>query len=382
MFASGRAVIAARVRRVASALAGLLILAVAAPVQADPFTGPIKSPTYSAPWRPLPPPPAPKGRPTTGADSGAPPVRRQSTPMPNLTGMPLPAAVIVLATRGLKASAIVPTPSEARAGLVVGQQPAPFQQVTVGSAIVLNVSDEALVTVPDLRGQTPQQAAGALRAEGLSPGRQSQAISTLEPPGRIIHTEPQGGSEEPRGSSVDYQIALAQPLPPPPPPVVVAPLAPPPPPLLPPSPISAGPPAPPPPAITPTNVAAPTNVATPVASASPVSAATVASSGPVAPAPATPVANAPSSAAAPGWLQTHWSWLALAAVLVAAAAAIARWALLKPAVAALAAVPPVTVTASVPHGVRSTIENPHPATGPAVSIAWRIDPPDPRIEEL
>ena len=374
----------------AGLLAGLLVLAVATSVEAAPSTGPTKLPTgpiYTAPWRPLPPPPAPKGRPPAGADSGAPPRRPNSIPMPSLTGMPLPAAVIVLATRGLRASAILPTPSEARAGLVVGQQPAAFQPVMPGAVIVLNVSNAALVTVPDLRGQNPQQAASTLRAEGLSPGRQSQAVSTFEPPGLIIQTEPRAGAEEPRGSAVDYEIARAQPLPPPPPPPIAVaptppprPLPPPPRPVQPPV-ISAAPPPPPPVNVEPPAVSAGPASANPV-SVSPVSAAPIASSAPVTAAPTAPAVAAPSPAAPPGWLQTHWGWLALAAAVLAAAAALTRWLILRSAAAALAAVPPVIVTTTVPHGVSSTIEDPHPATGPAVAIAWRIDPPDPRIEEL
>jgi hypothetical protein len=40
----------------------------------------------------------------------------------------------------------------------------------------------------------------------------------------------------------------------------------------------------------------------------------------------------------------------------------------------------VIVTASLLTAPRSTLENVQPPPGPTIGIAWRLDPPDPRLE--
>jgi hypothetical protein len=131
-----------------------------------------------------------------------------------------------------------------------------------------------------------------------------------------------------------------------------------------------------------------------VASAAPPAA--VASASPASSAPESalppPAAVSPPIPAPPGQLdlidlaRSNWGWLVALAALAGGAAA-AGWTLSRrPSVASLAPVlapaSPVTVTVSLAAAPRSTLQNVHPGSGPAISIAWRVDPPKPRIESL
>jgi hypothetical protein len=339
--------------------------------------------------------------------------------MPQVIGMPLAGAEAVLARQGLKPSDVARVASNAEPNTVVDQQPRPGQPVTETSRIVLSVANSAvMVRVPDLRGLTPQQAGPTLRAMGLTPGRQSQVFSNQRPPGRIVDTRPGPGAQTQRGAAIDYEIARMPPPPPPPPPVaIIPPLRPPPRPPLqgggglgqPPRPVTPAPiqpapirPAPIPPApiqpapIQPAPVhPAPASSAAPSvvpASSAPSAAPEAASAAPASVSPASgpppppipPLQSTPPAATGPlGWAQTHPGWLAaLAAALVAGAAA-GGWALRRrpvPPSPTVIPVPPVTVAVSMLTAPSSTIENAQPATGPAIGIAWAIEPPQTRLE--
>ena len=274
-----------------------------------------------------------------------------------------------------------------------------------------------MVRVPDLRGLTPQQAGPTLRAVGLTPGRQSQIVSSQRPPGRIVDTRPAAGAQAQRGAAVDYEIARMPPPPPPPPPVaIIPPLRPPPRPPLQgggglgqpprPAPVQPAPirPAPVPPApIQPAPIhPAPTQPAPvhPAPAASAPASSAPASFAPsaapeaasAAPASASPVSGPPPALTPPpqpaatgplGWAQTHPGWLAALAAALAAGAAAGGWALRRrPVLPSPTVIPvlPVTVTVSMLTAPSSTIENAQPATGPAIGIAWTIEPPQTRLE--
>jgi hypothetical protein len=328
--------------------------------------------------------------------------------MPQVIGMPLAGAEAVLARQGLKPSDVARVASNAEPNTVVDQQPRPGQPVTETSRIVLSVANSAvMVRVPDLRGLTPQQAGPTLRAAGLTPGRQSQVFSDQRPPGRIVDTRPGPGAQTQRGAAIDYEIARMPPPPPPPPPVaVIPPLRPPPRPPLqgggglgqPPRPAPVQP-APIQPAPVPPAPKQPAPVHPAPASSAPASSAPASSAPSAAPeaASAAPVSASPASGPPPaptpppqpaatgplGWAQTHPGWLAaLAAALVAGAAA-GGWALRRrpvPPSPTVIPVPPVTVAVSMLTAPSSTIENAQPATGPAIGIAWAIEPPQTRLE--
>ena len=383
--------------------------AVIAQSGAKPRPGPLPPPRPIAlpyPFRPLPPVPPP-----------APPPRPRPSLMPQVIGMPLAGAEAVLARQGLKPSDVARVASNAEPNTVVDQQPQPGQPVTEASRIVLSVANSAvMVRVPDLRGLTPQQAGPTLRAVGLTPGRQSQVFSSQRPPGRIVDTRPAAGAQTQRGAAVDYQIARMPP-PPPRPPVAIIPPPPPPLPIVPspsptaqigggqepprpvkPTPVQPVPiqPAPIQPAPVRPAPVRPAPASSAPASSAPASSAPASSAAPeaasAAPASASPVSGPPPALTPPpqpaatgplGWAQTHPGWLAALAAALAAGAAAGGWALRRrpvPPSPTVIPVLPVTVTVSMLTAPSSTIENAQPATGPAIGIAWSIEPPETRLE--
>ena len=263
------------------------------------------------------------------------PAKPRPTLMPLVTGMPLAQARAILARLGLRSAEVSRAASAAPANWVIGQQPFPQQPVTSDSPIVLTVSDASLAQVPE--PHRPQSAA--------------------QPPPRVAVYPPQETVAPPVQSS-------AAPKPPP----VERPVAPTravtPAPVRP-IPASAAPAARPP------RIAPPFSAAPGQSSAS--SAAAGASQ-------ATPPESAPQGPTSPlGWVLAHPGWLAAIAGL-AGAAAIYR-ALRRPSVPpAPVATVPVIVTTSMLAVPTSTIENAQPAAGPAIGLAWRIDPPQARLQ--
>jgi beta-lactam-binding protein with PASTA domain len=64
-----------------------------------------------------------------------------------------------------------------------------------------------LVTVPNLRGSTPDDAVNALLDAGLQPGSRSDRLNTNVEPGLVIRTNPAAGEQVARGTTVDYFVS-------------------------------------------------------------------------------------------------------------------------------------------------------------------------------
>ncbi len=135
--------------------------------------------------------------------------------MPNVVGMPLAKAEAVLARQKLRPSQVTPVRSGTAANVVVRQYPDAQQPVDKPIVLTVSQGEMATVQVPDLRGQTPNQAVQTLKAAGLVLGQQNQAVSNQEPAGRIIMTRPGAGASVQQGSTISYEIALQQQAPPP-----------------------------------------------------------------------------------------------------------------------------------------------------------------------
>ncbi len=86
----------------------------------------------------------------------------------------------------------------------------PVERGTVLDAIVS--AGPAPRTIPDLVGQTPEQAVAELERLGLGPVKAGDGYSETVPAGRVRGVLPEPGSEVPRGSEVQYSLSLGVPL--------------------------------------------------------------------------------------------------------------------------------------------------------------------------
>jgi serine/threonine-protein kinase len=101
-------------------------------------------------------------------------------------------AVGLTATQNNQSSTTVPN------GQVISTSPASGQQAPYGSAVTVNVSTgPPTTTVPNVKGDTVQQATGALQQAGLSVSGVSG-----DPSHNVVGTQPSVGSTVPTGSSV------------------------------------------------------------------------------------------------------------------------------------------------------------------------------------
>ena len=101
-------------------------------------------------------------------------------------------AVGLTATQANNSSTTVPN------GDVIGTSPASGAQAPYGSAVTVNVSTgPPTTTVPDVKGDTVQEATSALQQSGLSVSGVSG-----DPSHGVVGTQPSVGSTVPTGSSV------------------------------------------------------------------------------------------------------------------------------------------------------------------------------------
>jgi subtilisin family serine protease len=95
------------------------------------------------------------------------------------------------------------------AGDVISQNPAPGTDVLVSSAVDLVVSlGPALVTVPDVVGETQALAEATINATNLTVGTVSNANSDTAPAGDVISQNPAPGTDVLVGSAVDLVVSL------------------------------------------------------------------------------------------------------------------------------------------------------------------------------
>ncbi len=122
--------------------------------------------------------------------------------VPDLVGQTLADAKGEATSAGLAHSIEHAYSDKVEKGTVTRQQPASGEKVAKGTTVVLWVSDGAAkVAVPDVSGQTLEQAEAALTAEGLSIKPVAGASTAVEN-GQIYEEEPAAGTEVPRGSVV------------------------------------------------------------------------------------------------------------------------------------------------------------------------------------
>jgi beta-lactam-binding protein with PASTA domain/tRNA A-37 threonylcarbamoyl transferase component Bud32 len=127
--------------------------------------------------------------------------------VPNVVGLDLASAEAVLTNShlGYKVQFVQ---SNAQQNFVLSQSPGPGTTVRRGSKVIISIPQPTnQVTVPNLIGLTPGQAAAELGGESLSVGSQTQACSNTYPSGQISGSSPPGGASVARGTSVNLVIS-------------------------------------------------------------------------------------------------------------------------------------------------------------------------------
>jgi beta-lactam-binding protein with PASTA domain len=135
--------------------------------------------------------------------------------VPKLIGRPADNAPDILAGPGLKLGERRRQESDAPAGTVVAQFPAPGTRVRPGTSVDVTIADECLATVPDLTGEKVERAAPALRHYRLGLGQQRERESSA-PAGTVIRQVPGPRTRVACGTLVNVLIATAPVLVPPP----------------------------------------------------------------------------------------------------------------------------------------------------------------------
>ncbi|HWG73448.1 MAG TPA: Stk1 family PASTA domain-containing Ser/Thr kinase [Acidimicrobiales bacterium] len=97
--------------------------------------------------------------------------------------------------------------SRVKGGLVIGTNPPAGTQVTPGSAVTVYVSTgPAQVTVPNVDGQTLQQAQAMLSAAGLTPSVTEQPVTDPSQNNQVLSSNPAQGTTVNQGSTVTLVV--------------------------------------------------------------------------------------------------------------------------------------------------------------------------------
>ncbi len=143
---------------------------------------------------------------------------RETTTVPvDVVGLAREEAEVQLADRKLEVAEVVTRDGLHTPGTVLAVTPPPGSQVLAGASVALTVAS-GRVDVPDVQGQTQEDAVAALQRAGFSVRVAPRYADG--PARRVLDQSPEGGRRQ-AGSVVD--LVVSEPLPPPP-----APSAPPP----------------------------------------------------------------------------------------------------------------------------------------------------------
>lgn len=139
-------------------------------------------------------------------------VRRGAMQVPDLIGLPLAEAEMVLLDQGLKLRWLE---GEDRfddtvpAGMVLEHDPGPGSMAKRGGSVKVILSrGQQLVEVPDLSGKVIQAAQVNLAASGLSLGRRTSVFSDGGEPGTVVRQSPPPGAEVDRSTPVDVMVLV------------------------------------------------------------------------------------------------------------------------------------------------------------------------------
>jgi len=131
-------------------------------------------------------------------------------PLPDVEGLTAAKAVAKLKQEGFKASAKSQSSSTVKAGLVIGTDPPAGAVELLGSAVSVFVSSgPAPVKVPNVVGETLENAEATLTGEGLTVGKVARRVTTAQAPETVLEQKPRGGKTIKAGGAVDLVVAQA-----------------------------------------------------------------------------------------------------------------------------------------------------------------------------
>jgi len=127
-------------------------------------------------------------------------------PVPDVTRLQASRAMTVLRTTGFEVQ-VDSAEADLTAGRVVNTVPAPGEEVTLPSEILMTVSlGPPLVEVPDLVGMQEEVARQRLEALGLEVGEVEVRFRFGFSQGEVLGQSPDAGEEIPRGSVVRLEV--------------------------------------------------------------------------------------------------------------------------------------------------------------------------------
>jgi len=133
--------------------------------------------------------------------------------VPDLRGRPLEEATAILEAAGLTRGAVSRRETrDADEGVVLAQDPLPGMRVEPGAhvSLVVAVAPPPSVAVPDLVGQTREDAERILKRAGLRIGEVSEKPAGR--PGLVLAQVPKPGTEVPPGSAVSLVVSASLPV--------------------------------------------------------------------------------------------------------------------------------------------------------------------------
>jgi serine/threonine-protein kinase len=133
-------------------------------------------------------------------------------PAPALVGMTVEQAQATAQAAGLQAQQAGEEYSETvPAGAVSSTDPVAGAKIAPGDTIALVVSrGPERYAVPDLTGQSQEQAGQSLAALTLVPGTVGEAYDDQVPAGQVVSQDPAAGTEVTRASSVSFVVSLGR----------------------------------------------------------------------------------------------------------------------------------------------------------------------------
>ncbi len=127
--------------------------------------------------------------------------------VPSVSGLDLASAEAVLTNSHLHYKVKFVT-SSGQQNFVLSQSPVAGSVIRRGSTVTISIPQPTnQVSVPNLTGLSPQQAAAQLTGLSLSVGSQTQACSNTYPSGEVSGSSPPAGTGISRGSSVNLVIS-------------------------------------------------------------------------------------------------------------------------------------------------------------------------------
>jgi eukaryotic-like serine/threonine-protein kinase len=156
-------------------------------------------------------------RPETEAEEGSTVTITVSTgpgeaSVPSVVGLPRDEAEQQLTSAGFEVEAERVFSADVREGRVVSTQPGPGSVIERGTTVTMQVSrGPEQAEVPNVVGESEENARSALEAAGLRVGEVSQQESADDEPGTVLEQNPAAGSSVDTGAAVD--LVVAQPPP-------------------------------------------------------------------------------------------------------------------------------------------------------------------------